>query len=83
MILNLASENKDRKFGLSEQIKGINYWALANMANYNKASLPEELRELSLNVRHTYVHSFEAPDVEKEIWQPDTDLRHAIAYCRS
>jgi len=69
-----ANEN-DLEFGMGEQGpevrvigtgRGVNYWALANMVNYNKASLPEELREISLNVRHTYVPPFEAPDVEKK-----------------
>jgi CO/xanthine dehydrogenase Mo-binding subunit/carbon monoxide dehydrogenase subunit G len=72
---SLEANENDLEFGIGEQgpevrvvgtDKGINYWALANMANYNKASLPEELRELSLNVRHTFVPSFEAPDVEKK-----------------
>jgi len=70
----VANEN-DLEFGMGEQGpevrvigtgRGVNYWALANMVNYNKASLPEELREISLNVRHTYVPPFEAPDVEKK-----------------
>lgn len=71
----LEANEDDLEFGIGEQgpevrvvgtDQGVNYWALANMANYNKASLPEELREFSLNVRHTYIPPFEAPDVEKK-----------------
>jgi len=69
-----ASEN-DLEFGIGEQgpevrvagtDKGVNYWALSNMVNYNTATLPEELRDLSLNVRHVYVPPFQVPDVEKK-----------------
>ncbi len=71
----LEANEDDLEFGIGEQgpevrvigtNKSVNYWALANMANYNKASLPEELRELSLNIRNTFVPPFEAPDVEKK-----------------
>jgi len=69
-----ANEN-DLEFGIGEQgpevrvagtDKGVNYWALSNMVNYNTATLPEELRDLSLNVRHVYVPPFQVPDVEKK-----------------
>ena len=33
----------------------INYWMLANFINSNSASLPDELRDLSLNARHVYM----------------------------
>jgi len=69
-----ANEN-DLEFGIGEQgpevrvagtDKGVNYWTLSNMVNYNTATLPEELRDLSLNVRHVYVPPFQVPDVEKK-----------------
>jgi CO/xanthine dehydrogenase Mo-binding subunit/carbon monoxide dehydrogenase subunit G len=71
----LEANEDDLEFTVGEQgpevrvvgtDQGVNYWALANMANYNKGSLPEELRELSLNVQHTYVPPFENPDVKKK-----------------
>lgn len=46
--------------------RGINFWALANMVNYNNAQLPDELRDLTLNVRHVYVPPFQVPDTEKK-----------------
>lgn len=46
--------------------RGVNFWALANMINANNAQLPEELRELTLNVRHVYVPPFQVPDIEKK-----------------
>lgn len=46
--------------------RAINYWALANAVYYNTASLPEALRELTLNVRHVYVPPFQVPDPEKK-----------------
>ena len=46
--------------------KSINFWALANMANYNTAVLPEALRDLSLNVRHVYVAPFKPVDTERK-----------------
>jgi len=70
-----ASEN-DLEFGVGEMgpeihVKGsndrsVNFWALANMVNYNTAILPDELRDLHLNVRHVYVAPFQTVDVEKK-----------------
>ena len=40
---------------------------LANFINSNSASLPDELRDLSLNARHVYMPPFKVPDVEKKI----------------
>ena len=47
--------------------KAVNYWMLANFINSNSASLPEDLRDLSLNARHVYMPPFKVPDVEKKI----------------
>ncbi len=46
--------------------KSVNFWALANMVYYNTASLPDELRDLHLNVRHVYVAPFQNVDTEKK-----------------
>ena len=46
--------------------KNINFWALSNMVNYNTAILPDELRDLHLNVRHVYVAPFQPVDAEKK-----------------
>ncbi len=46
--------------------KSVNYWALSNMVNYNNATLPEDLRDITLNARHVYVPPFQVPDVEKK-----------------
>ena len=46
--------------------KALNYWMLANFINSNSATLPEELRDLSLNARHVYMPPFQVPDVEKK-----------------
>ena len=47
--------------------RALNYWMLANFINSNSASLPDELRDLSLNARHVYMPPFKVPDVEKKI----------------
>ena len=47
--------------------KAINYWMLANFINSNSASLPENLRDLSLNARYVYMPPFKVPDVKKKI----------------
>ena len=72
----LQVDEEELEFGIGEEgseirVKGssdksINYWALANMVYYNKASLPEALRSLTLNIRHTYVPPFEVPNVDKK-----------------
>ena len=50
-----------------ETDQAINYWMLANFINSNSASLPDELRDLSLNARHVYMPPFKVPDVDKKI----------------
>ena len=47
--------------------KAINYWMLANFINSNSASLPDELRDLSLNARYVYMPPFKVPDVKNKI----------------
>jgi CO/xanthine dehydrogenase Mo-binding subunit/carbon monoxide dehydrogenase subunit G len=73
---SLEANEDDLEFGVGEmgpevRVKGspdknINFWALANLANYNTASVPEDLRDLHLNVRHVYVAPFQAVDAEKK-----------------
>lgn len=72
---SLEANEDDLEFGAGEQgpelhvvgtDKSINYWALANLVNYNTAGLPEELRELSLNVRHVYVAPFKPLDLKNK-----------------
>ncbi len=72
---SLEANEDDLEFGAGETgpevrvvgtDKSVNFWALANMANYNTAILPEELRELHLNVRHVYVAPFQPVDTEKK-----------------
>ncbi len=71
----LEANEDDLEMGVGEQgpevrvvgtDSGINYWALSNIVNANNAQLPEELRGLTLNVRHVYVPPFEVPDLEKK-----------------
>jgi CO/xanthine dehydrogenase Mo-binding subunit/carbon monoxide dehydrogenase subunit G len=72
----LEANEDDLEFGVGEmgpevRVKGcpdknVNFWALANLANYNTASVPEELRDLHLNVRHVYVAPFQPVDAEKK-----------------
>ncbi len=73
---SLEANEDDLEFGVGEmgpevRVKGspdknINFWALANMANYNTAIIPDELRDLHLNVRHVYVAPFKPVDKEKK-----------------
>ena len=72
---SLEANEDDLEFGVGEQgpevrvvgtDKSVNFWALANMANYNTAILPEELRDVHLNVRHVYVAPFTPVDPEKK-----------------
>ncbi|MBT7950329.1 MAG: molybdopterin-dependent oxidoreductase [Gammaproteobacteria bacterium] len=73
---SLEANEDDLEFGVGEmgpevRVKGspdknINFWALSNLANYNTASVPEELRDLHLNVRHVYVAPFQTVDKEKK-----------------
>lgn len=44
----------------------INYWRLSNLANSNTAAVPEELREIDLNVFYVYKPPFELPDVKRK-----------------
>ena len=72
----LDAAEEDLEFGVGEMgpqvgVRGtdqaLNYWMLANFINSNSASLPDELRDLSLNARHVYMPPFKVPDVEKKI----------------
>ena len=72
----LEATEKDLDFGVGDMgpqvcVRGtdraLNYWMLANFINSNSASLPDELRDLSLNARHVYMPPFKVPDVEKKI----------------
>ena len=73
---SLEANEDDLEFGVGEMgpeirvagspDKNVNFWALANMANYNTAILPEELRDLHCNVRHVYVAPFQPVDKEKK-----------------
>ena len=72
----LESTEEELEFGVGDmgpqvRVRGteraINYWMLANFINSNSASLPDELRDLSLNARHVYMPPFKVPDVEKKI----------------
>ncbi len=72
----LEAKEEDLEFGVGDMgpqvsVRGtdraLNYWMLANFINSNSASLPDELRDLSLNVRHVYMPPFKVPDVEKKI----------------
>ncbi len=72
----LEANEDDLEFGVGEMgpeirvagspDKNVNFWALSNMVNYNTASLPDELRDLHLNVRHVYVAPFKMVDTEKK-----------------
>ena len=73
----LQAEEAELEFGVGDQgpqisvkddpSRALNYWALANFINSNSATLPEELRDLSLNARHVYMPPFKVPDLEKKI----------------
>jgi 2-furoyl-CoA dehydrogenase large subunit len=71
----LEANEDDLEFGVGKQgpevrvvgtDRAVNYWALSNMINYNNATLPEELRELTLNCRYVYVPPFKVPDIERK-----------------
>ena len=71
----LEAAEDDLEYGVGDMgpqvgVKGtdraLNYWMLANFINSNSASLPDELRDLSLNARHVYMPPFKVPDVEKK-----------------
>jgi len=71
----LEASEDDLEFGMGNEgpevrvrgtDKSVNYWALSNMVNYNNATLPEELRDITLNARHVYVPPFQIPDIEKK-----------------
>jgi CO/xanthine dehydrogenase Mo-binding subunit/carbon monoxide dehydrogenase subunit G len=73
---SLEANEDDLEFGVGEMgpeirvvgstDKNVNFWALSNMVNYNTAILPDELRDLHLNVRHVYVAPFKTVDAEKK-----------------
>lgn len=72
----LEAAEQDLEFGVGDagpQVsvkntdKAVNYWALANLVNSNSATLPDELRDLTLNARHIYMPPFRAPDPEKKM----------------
>jgi CO/xanthine dehydrogenase Mo-binding subunit/carbon monoxide dehydrogenase subunit G len=46
--------------------KVIPFMYLSNIINTNNAGLPDELDDISLNVRHVYRPKFEVPDLEKK-----------------
>lgn len=50
-----------------EPERAVNYWMLSNLANCNISALPEELRDIDLNVRHVYKPPFEPVDVDKKM----------------
>jgi 2-furoyl-CoA dehydrogenase large subunit len=72
----LQADPVELEFGVGEMgpqvsVKGdperaINYWMLSNLANCNTASVPENLRDIDLNVKHIYKPPFELPDVDKK-----------------
>lgn len=71
----LEANEDDLEFGMGNEgpevrvigtDKSVNYWALSNMVNFNNATLPEELRDITLNARHVYVPPFQLPDVDKK-----------------
>ncbi len=71
----LEAKAEELEFGMGEQgpevrvagsDRAINYWALSNLANYNTATLPEELREITLNASYKYTPPFQVPDTEKK-----------------
>ena len=47
--------------------QAINFWMLSNLANANISGVPEELRDISLNVVHVYKPPFEPVDAEKKV----------------
>jgi CO/xanthine dehydrogenase Mo-binding subunit/carbon monoxide dehydrogenase subunit G len=73
---SLQASEDELEFGVGEMgpqlsVKGdperaINYWMLSNLANCNTAAIPEEFRDIDLNVQYVYKPPFELPDVEKK-----------------
>ncbi len=64
--LEFGMGNEGPEVRVSGTDKSVNYWALSNMVNYNNATLPEELRDISLNARHVYVPPFQIPDLDRK-----------------
>jgi 2-furoyl-CoA dehydrogenase large subunit len=72
----LQAAEEELEFGVGEMgpqlsVKGdperaINYWMLSNLANCNTAAVPEECRDIDLNVQYVYKPPFELPDVDKK-----------------
>ncbi|MGH8246262.1 MAG: molybdopterin cofactor-binding domain-containing protein, partial [Gammaproteobacteria bacterium] len=71
----LEASEEDLEFGTGAQgpevrVKGtdrsVNYWMLSNLINSNSASLPEDLRDLTLNARYIYMPPFQVPDTKKK-----------------
>ena len=65
----------DLEFGMGEQgpevrVQGskqsVNYWYLCNLVNANNTTLPDEMADLTLNVRHVYRPPFEVLDVKRK-----------------
>ena len=50
----------------SDPERFINYWRLSNLANCNTAAVPEELRDIDLNIFYVYKPPFELPDVKRK-----------------
>ena len=47
--------------------QAINFWMLSNLANANISNVPEQLRDVTLNVVHIYKPPFEPLDVGKKV----------------
>ncbi|MEH6581834.1 MAG: molybdopterin cofactor-binding domain-containing protein [Halioglobus sp.] len=47
--------------------RAINYWMLSNLANSNTASVGEEFRDITLNVKHVYKPPFDPLDLDKKM----------------
>lgn len=71
----LEAAEEDLEFNTGDEgpelrIKGtdraINYWFLSNLVNNNNAMLPEEMADVTLNVRHVYRPPFKVPDTERK-----------------
>lgn len=52
---------------VGEPERAINFWMLSNLANSNTATVPEALRDITLNVLHIYKPPFDPVDVENKI----------------
>lgn len=72
----LEANEDDLEFGVGEMgpqvsVKGqpdkaLNYWFMSNLVNSNIGLLPEDCRQIDLNIKHTYHPPFEIPDTERK-----------------